>query len=393
VSVLGRFSIVRTHPSSKRFDLLLSAAVTVVLVAYTWVADVEPWRKGLGTALASGIGAALWWRRRAAILVGVTVSGLLFGYELIVREAGTVLIVPYLIAFYSVGAYTERTGSLVGFGLAYAGTVLALLADPDVRNLAENALFVFIVAGATWVGGVAVRTNRVRSAKLADLAAQLERERDDKARLAVVAERGRIARELHDIVAHGLSVIAVQAGAGRHALGSDPKRVHAAFAAIEDTARQALAEMRHMLGLLREPDEPTTALPLPGLADCEKLIGQAQEHGLSVELKIEGEPRPLPAGVDLAAYRILQEALTNVRKHAPGARTRVRIQYAVGGLEIEVRNAAHSPNSLPSAASGGQGLIGMRERVALYAGELDAGPLTGGGFRVKARLSLEQDPK
>jgi signal transduction histidine kinase len=390
VSALGRLSIARTHLSATRIDLLISGAVAAVLVAYTWVAETEPWRKGVGTAVALGIGAALCWRRRAAIVVGVTVSGSIALYELVVREAGTVLIVPYLIAFYSIGAYTGTRRSLVGFGLMYAGTVLGLLADPNVRNVAENALFVAIVAGATWAGGVATRTNRVRSAKLADLAAQLEHERDDKARLAVIAERGRIARELHDVVAHGISVIAVQAGAGRHALGSDPRRAHAAFAAIEDTARQALAEMRHMLGLLRERDEPTAVAPLPGLADSEKLIEQARADGLSVDVEVEGEPRPLPAGVDLAAYRILQEALTNVRKHAPGARTQVRIRYAVSGLEIEVCNGAHSPNSLPSSASGGQGLIGMRERAALYGGEFEAGSLAEGGFSVKARLSLEQ---
>lgn len=374
-----------------RFDLVLSGAVAAVLVAYTWVADAETGRKGFGTVVALSIGAALFWRRRAAIVVGVTVSGSVALYELVVREAGTVLIVPYLIAFYSIGAYTERRRSVVGFGLTYAGTVLGLLADPDVRDVAGNALFVAIVAGSAWAGGVAVRTNRARAAQLADLAAQLERERDEKARLAVAAERGRIARELHDVVAHGISVIAVQAGAGRHALGSDPTRAHAAFAAIEDTARQALAEMRHMLGLLRERDEPTTAAPLPGLADREKLIEQARADGLSVDVKVEGEPRPLPAGVDLAAYRILQEALTNARKHAPGAHTQVRIRYDISGLEIEVRNGAPSPTSRPTSASGGQGLIGMRERVALYGGTFEAGPLAGGGFSMKARLSVEQD--
>ncbi|HET6752617.1 MAG TPA: histidine kinase [Jiangellaceae bacterium] len=386
-----RLAIARTRQSATRFDLVLSGAVAAVLVAYTWVADAEPGRKGFGTAVALSIGAALFWRRRAAVVVGVTVSGLVGLYELVVGEAGTVLIVPYLIAFYSIGAYTGRRGSVVGFGLTYAATVLGLLADPDVRDVAGNALFVAIVAGSAWAGGVAVRTNRARAAELADLAAQLERERDEKARLAVAAERGRIARELHDVVAHGISVIAVQAGAGRHALGSEPRRAHAAFAAIEDTARQALAEMRHMLGLLRERDEPTTAAPLPGLADRDKLIEQARADGLSVDVEVEGEPRPLAAGVDLAAFRILQEALTNARKHAPGARTQVRIRYDISGLEIEVRNGTPSPNSRPTSASGGQGLIGMRERVALYGGKFEAGSLAGGGFSVKALLSLEQD--
>jgi len=170
-----RLAIARTRQSATRFDLVLSGAVAAVLVAYTWVADAEPGRKGFGTAVALSIGAALFWRRRAAVVVGVTVSGSIALYELVVGEAGTVLIVPYLIAFYSVGAYTGsgRRRSVVGFGLTYAATVLGLLADPDVRDVAGNALFVAIVAGSAWAAGVAVRTNRARAAELADLAGQL----------------------------------------------------------------------------------------------------------------------------------------------------------------------------------------------------------------------------
>lgn len=392
MSILGRLSNAAAKSSAGRFDMLLSAVVAVVLIASTWAGDAEPWPKGAGIALSAGVGAALWGRRRAPVVTGVAISGLVALYQFLVRLTGTVLIVPLLIAFYSIGAYAGWQGAIVGFGLAYAGTVLGLFADPNVRNVPENAFFVLLIGGATWVSGIAVRTSRARSAKLADLAAQLQRERDEKARLAVAAERGRIARELHDVVAHGISVIAVQAGAGRHALGSDPRRAHAAFAAIEDTARQALVEMRHMLGLLRERGESTTPAPLPGLADRDELIEQARADGLAVDIAIEGEPRPLPPGIDLSAYRILQEALTNVRKHAPAARAEIQIRYAPAEVEIEVHNdRTPSQSSSSGTPAGGHGLIGMRERVALYGGTLEAGPLAEGGFRVRVRMPLDQD--
>lgn len=392
MGILGGLSNAAAKSPAGRFDVLLSAVVGVVLIASTWAGDAEPWPKGIGIALSSGVGAALWGRRRAPVATGVVISGLVALYQFIVRLTGTALIAPLLIAFYSIGAYAGWRGAIVGFGLAYAGTVLGLFADPNVRNVLENALFVLFIAGAVWASGISVRTSRARSAKLADLTAQLQRERDEKARLAVAAERGRIARELHDVVAHGISVIAVQAGAGRHALGSDPHRAHAAFAAIEDTARQVLVEMRHMLGLLRERGESTTPAPLPRLADCDKLIEQARADGLVVDIVIEGEQRPLPPGIDLGAYRILQEALTNVRKHAPAARAEVQIRYAPAAVEIEVRNdRAPTQGSSGGTTAGGHGLIGMRERVALYGGTLEAGPLAEGGFRVRVRIPVDQD--
>ena len=392
VSIFGRLSKAAPSASPGRVDLLLSTVVAGVLVAYTWAADAEPWPKAAGVVLTTGVAVALWVRRRLPVLAGAGVSGFVALHQFVVGEAGTVLIAPLLIAFYSIGAYAGWRGALVGFGLAYGATVLGLFADPNVRNVPENAFFVLLVAGAAWVSGMAVRTSRARSAKLADLAAELEQERDEKARLAVAAERGRIARELHDVVAHGISVIAVQAGAGRHALGSDAQRAHAAFAAIEDTARQALVEMRRMLGLLRERAEPTTPAPLPGLTDRDDLIERARADGLAVEVEVEGDPRPLPPGADLAAYRILQEALTNVRKHAPGARAEVRIHFAAGELEIDVRNDGPLGQASTGGASGsGHGLIGMQERVALYGGKLEAGPLTDGGFRVRARIPLDED--
>ena len=375
-----------------RLDLLLAVVVTVGLVVYTWANPGASPAGAAGTLLAVVMGAGIWWRRRAPVASGVTIVGAGGLYELVVEQAGVVLLAPGLLAFYSIGAYAPLPRAAVGLVVVYALTFLGDVTDNrSLSEWLENVVFAGLVAGSVWAGGVAVRINRSRAAQLADLAAQLEREREDKARLAVAAERARIARELHDVVAHGISVIAVQAGSGRHTLEGDTQGAHVAFGAIESTARQALVEMRHLLGLLREENEPAMAAPLPGMNSHTELIDQARGAGLSVTVDVDGEPRALRAGLDVAAYRILQEALTNARKHAPGAQVSVRIGYGAHDFEIDVRDhGAGTGARRASIEGGGHGLIGMRERVALYRGELDAGPQPDGGFRVHARLPLNE---
>jgi signal transduction histidine kinase len=374
-----------------RLDVFLAVAVTGGLVGYTWAEEGASGATAAGTALAAVMGAGIWWRRRAPVAAAVTIAGAGGLYELIVQQAGVVLLAPGLLAFYSIGAYAPLPRAAVGLALAYTLTFLGDVNESrSLSEWLENVVFAGLVAGSVWAGGVAVRVSRGRTARVADLAAQLEREREEKARLAVAAERARIARELHDVVAHGISVIAVQAGSGRHTLKADPEGASEALGAIESAAREALVEMRRLLGLLREGNEPATAAPPPGIDSHAELIEQARAAGLSVSVDVEGEPCALPAGMDLAAYRILQEALTNVRKHAPGARAAVRLRYGARDFEIEVRDDGAGA-ARPSVEGGGHGLIGMRERVGLYRGELDAGPLPGGGFRVTARLPLNED--
>jgi signal transduction histidine kinase len=376
--------------SPSRLDLFLAVTVTVGLVGYTWAELGASPASAAGTALAAVMGAGIWWRRRAPVAAAVTLAGAGGLYDLAVQQTGVVLLAPVLLAFYSIGAYAPLPRAALGLALGLALTVLGYVGEfRSLGEWLENVVFAGLVAGSVWAGGVAVRVSRRRAAQLADLAAQLEREREEKARLAVAAERARIARELHDIVAHGISVIAVQAGSGRHTLKADAEGANEAFRAIESTSRQALVEMRRLLGLLREGNEPATAAPPPGIDRHAELIEQARGAGLYVSVDVEGEPRALPTGIDLAAYRILQEALTNVRKHAPGARAAVRIRYGEHDFEIEVRDhGAGVGGAPPSGEGGGHGLIGMRERVALYRGEVDAGPLPDGGFRVHARLPL-----
>jgi signal transduction histidine kinase len=223
--------------------------------------------------------------------------------------------------------------------------------------------------------GRAIRHRRLREEKL-------EREKAE-AEAAIAEERTRIARELHDVVAHAISVIVLQARGGRRLLATDPAEARQALDAIERTASQALAEMRRLLGLLRESDEQLALAPQPTLARLDDLVGQVREAGLPVEVAIEGTPLELPPGIDLSAYRIVQEALTNALKHAGPASARVTVRYGEGELELEVSDdGAGSGNG----GGGGQGLAGIRERVAVFGGDVEAGSRPEGGYAVRARL-------
>jgi signal transduction histidine kinase len=220
------------------------------------------------------------------------------------------------------------------------------------------------------------------AAELAERAGRLEHERQ----VAVEEERARIARELHDVIAHSLSVMIVQAGAGEQVAKRSPERVVEPLRSIQETGRQALSEMSRLLGMLREGGEELGLAPQPGVGDLEALVEQTREAGLGVELVVEGARRSLPPGLDLSAYRIVQEALTNARKHAGDARAEVRLCYRADTLEIEVLD--DGPGS-GNGVGGGHGLIGMRERVAVFGGSLETGPRPGGGFAVRAVLPLE----
>jgi signal transduction histidine kinase len=220
---------------------------------------------------------------------------------------------------------------------------------------------------------------------LGDRAQQLEREREERAQALVAEERARIARELHDVVAHSVSVMVVQAQAGPRLLGK-PELAGTAFESIESSGREALVELRRLLGILRAGDRELAIGPQPGLASLEGLVKQVREAGLPVELQIEGEQLTLPPGVDLSAYRIVQEALTNTLKHAGHAHAQVVVRYSSSTVELDIVDDGGGP---PATLNGsGHGLIGMRERAALYGGHLEAGPRPGGGYAVRARLPV-----
>jgi signal transduction histidine kinase len=233
-----------------RSDLVVAGLMTAALVVVTLAVNGADASGAGAAALTVVTGAGVWWRRRAPIAGGLTIAGAAGLYESVADEASVALLAPLLVGFYSIGAYAPMRRAAAGLAAGLVLTFVGFLGDS--RSLGawlENIVFAALVGGSAWWGGVVVRVNRARTQKLAELAAQLEREREEKARLAVAAERVRIARELHDVVAHAISVIAVQAGAGRHAPPGDP---HDTFKAIESTARRALGEMRRLLGLLRK---------------------------------------------------------------------------------------------------------------------------------------------
>jgi signal transduction histidine kinase len=248
-----------------------------------------------------------------------------------------------------------------------------------------NVVPSFVWLSAAWLVGRLVRSWRRRSIELELLNRELEEQRELRAQAAVAVERGRIARELHDVIAHNVSMVVVQAGAAASVLEGEQPHVRAALEAIETTGRATVDEMRRLLGVLRESEDGAALSPQPGLAGLETLVAGVREAGLPVDLRIEGSPTPLPPALDLTAYRIAQEALTNVLKHAGPARAELTVRYDVAAVEIELRDDGAGGRS--NGAGGGRGLIGMRERVALWGGSLDAGH-TERGWLVRARLPL-----
>jgi signal transduction histidine kinase len=293
-----------------------------------------------------------------------------------------------LVAVYSVAAYGRRWVALAGLAVAELGLAAVQLTP---LKLQTGALVVFLgILAAAWLLGQFAHNYRAYAARLEERTGELERAREELARRAVVEERLRLARELHDVVAHAMSVIAVQSGVGAHVADTNHQEAAKALTAIEATSRAALTELRRLLGVLRQGDESQASLaPVPGLADLEGLLAEVAKAGLGVRLRVEGSPVPLPAGVDLSAYRIVQEALTNVVKHAGPARAQVTIRYRDQEVVVEVTDDGRGVAAAGNGRRGtGHGLIGMRERVAAFGGDLEVGPRPGGGFRVAARLPL-----
>jgi signal transduction histidine kinase len=303
--------------------------------------------------------------------------------------------VAFLVAIYSVAAHRGLAVGAVGGLVSLAVLNSVLLAFPMeiglITYMTNNALVVGV-----WVLGRNLRLRRAYFAELEDRAARLERARGTDARAARVEERSRIARELHDVVAHHVSVMTVQAGAARRIMDRHPAGAREAMTTIEEVGRTALSEMRRIVGVLRTERDAETAgpelAPQPGLGDLGELLDHVRETGLSVQLWIEGEARTPSPGVDVAAFRLIQEALTNTLKHAgPQARAWVRLNYSDEDLTVEIEDDGRGTATIiaDNGDNPGHGLVGMYERVALYGGELRIGPRVGGGFGVRARFPLE----
>ncbi|MFF2026188.1 sensor histidine kinase [Streptomyces sp. NPDC058171] len=305
------------------------------------------------------------------------------------------LVIVYTVAADGAG-WASRFALVVG--LAAAPVSMLRWPEPDQTVVRQAFFIVFLMVpfALAWVLGDSIRTRRAYLAQLEERAARLEREREAQAKVAVAAERARIARELHDVVAHNVSVMVVQADGAAYVLDAAPDQARKALETISGTGRQALAEMRRLLGVLRtgEPEESGEYVPQPDVEQLGELVEQCRTAGLPVDFKVEGTPRPLPSGVELTAYRIVQEALTNTRKHGgPNAGASVRLVYFDDGLGLLVeddgKGAPHELYEDGGADGRGHGMIGMRERVGMVGGTLDAGPRPGGGFRISVLLPLK----
>jgi signal transduction histidine kinase len=370
-------SLPRFRPDPVTLDRALAALLTLGAQVEIWFSSEVSHHRLEFALVAPLITAPIAVRRRYPTLVGTAVP-VLGAFQYAFGRDPQIVSEPVAIfcALYALALWTPPRRFAVGLALVVTAD-LAASVGPN-GNL-HSAVPFTVVTAVVMLLVRRVIGDRERRAQIA------ERERDVAAREAVVEERARIARELHDVIAHHVSMIVIQAGAERRVLGDANASTHEVLQTIEQIGRSALTEMRRLLGMLRgDANEPLT--PQPGLADVPLLVGQLREAGLHVALQVDGERRGLPVGIELSAYRIVQEALTNALKHAGDARTTVRVRYGPDSLELEI--ADDGAGNGDRASGGGHGLVGMRERVALYGGRLDAGRRPGGGFAVHVYLPI-----
>lgn len=377
-------------------DLLGTAALLLVAVP---TASTFNGSSGSGAAVwAAAVVVPLAWRRTRPIasvvaIYSVGLVHLLSGYPLIFPAD-----IAVLLGLYSVTVHGPRWAHRVAMGGALVGslvlgTTTAMLGGGfDPSAAVATWLFASVTSLAVWAFGLVRRARQETISALRDRAERLEVERDHQAQLATSAERARIAREMHDIVAHSLSVIIAQADGGRYAASADPNAAAAALGTIAETGRAALADMRRLLGVLRPDDDgarPAALVPQPAAQDLEELVAQVRAAGLRVSFVRTGAARPLPPGAGLVAYRICQESLTNVLKHAgPDPSVTVLLQWQPTALMLEVSDDGRGAAAAADADGRGQGLVGMQERAAMFGGAVTAGPRVGGGFRVRAELPI-----
>ncbi|MFB7860382.1 sensor histidine kinase [Streptomyces sp. NPDC056069] len=393
------YDFIRRHPTG------VDSFWAAVLFGFSllWVGSTYP---AIDTPVAYGVVAALFslvvaLRRRMpekmlVLAVALGLAQLALGLVPFMADFA-MLVIIYTVAAHDGPRWASRLALAGGLSAATLSQLRWPLSETE--SSAARVFFTVIMTVPfvlAWVLGDSLRTRRAYFAQLEERASRLEKEREAQAKVAVAAERARIARELHDVVAHNVSVMVVQADGAAYVMDSSPETAKQALETIAGTGRQALAEMRRLLGILRtgEHQEAGEYVPQPDVQQIEDLVEQVRGAGLAVDFKIEGTPRPLPSGVELTAYRIVQEALTNSRKHGgPDVGASVRLVYFDDGLGLLVeddgRGAPQEMYEDGGADGRGHGLIGMRERVGMVGGTLDAGPRVGGGFRISALLPLK----
>ena len=373
---------------SLAFDLALALVATTAELGQVNGASGSP--TGAAIVLAVVAGGALVLRRASPLAVLATT---LAASAAIVALDNDPSGVSVGIALYTTAALCERRVSLAALvaTTAIAATGSAITTDTPGRETSATfgAIIVAMLSVGIWGLGAYAQTERRYRRELEERAASAEREREQLARIAVHEERASIARELHDIVAHSVSVMLVGVRGARDVLRTAPDAADDTLARVERSGEQSLAELRRILALLREPQQTAESHPQPSLAELDELVASYRTAGLPARLEVIGEPMPLPSGVELSIYRIVQEALTNALKHSDPTNVTVTLAFHDSRLELEVVDDGTTATT--DAATIGQGLIGMRERLALLGGELETGPREGGGFRVAARLPVGGD--
>jgi signal transduction histidine kinase len=370
-----------------RVDELIGLVLLIEIELQVWLSPYVHHR--VPAALGGvGLSVAVAVRRRwpfAAVLVGVgAVAGQdVFGGHVTEHALGA--IPAGIMAFYGAGAFLSawRARSALGLGV----TVLlidVLLTRPSFAEFFFTGIMLCLLP---WTVGRILRERGARESAHRESAERLDAEREQRALMAALSERTRIARELHDVIAHSVSVMVIQAGGARTVMDSEPERAETSLRSVERAGREALAEMRRLLGVLDRGEDPRALVPQPGLADIEDLVSGTRTAGLEASLCVEGEPSMVSPALDLCAYRIVQEALTNAIKHAGPARVTVRLRWMRDALEVDVADNGRGPIGV-NGASSGHGIAGMRERTGLHGGNVRAGAGTNGGFAVHARLPL-----
>jgi signal transduction histidine kinase len=374
VSVLQRLLGAARSLDPRVADVGLAVALTMWSLEIPGALDV-PGRAIVLLAMTGGIA----WRRRAPVAVLVLeVAGVIALPNRLELPQGAAL----LIAAYSAVFYSERR--LIVAALLVAASASALAFGGTVQI--PSGLVPLVLVAPVWLGGTAMRRREQRAEASAERADRLERERET----AMRAERARIARELHDVVTHSVTVMVLQTGAARQIMGRDEGRARDMLESVEASGRSALDELRRFLDVLSDQDADVPLSPQPGVTEIASLIDQVRQAGMDVELRVEGQPREVSGGLAIAAFRIVQEALTNVLKHAGGAPSRVVLRWADGAIELEILDDGSPDGAGRHDAPAGRGIVGMRERAAMYGGTLVAHPALDRGYVVRARIPLNR---
>ena len=372
----------------RTLDIALAATVALLSVVETALSSGVTGPRWLTALVAATMAGLLVWRREHPVAVAVALVALVVPASVWLVDPSELIssFIPLLVIAYGAGAYPTPRAGVWTLALVEAGIVAVALLD-DTRE-AGNVYFPALVTLLCWLAGRTVRMRARAAAELHEEAALADERREREAEAAVAEERRRIAREMHDVVAHSISVMVVQAGGARRIPAPPPPRAEEAAARIRVAGTEALSEMQILLGVLETAPDGAATPTLDGLGD---LVERAREAGLPVTLSVSGEPRPLSAGAELAVYRVVQEALTNAIKHAGGATTDVELTWADDALSVEVADHGDGGAS-PQLPGAGHGLMGMRERLRVFGGDVRCGPREGGGWEVAASLPLERHP-